>query len=71
MLILLTNNPAPASQTSELKTQPSTTNTVETLEPQNPTLAEFEVENTSFFSQICKLIPRWSITSNLPMIPLL
>ncbi len=69
MLILLTNNPAPADQTRDVEPQPSNTNTVEVPEAQHPTLAEFEVENSSIFCQMCKLIPTWSMTSNLPMIP--
>ncbi len=71
MLILLTNNPAAAHQNSEVEPQPFTTNTVEAPEAQNPTLAEFEVENSSFLTKMCKLLPTWSMTSNLPMIPLL
>ena len=46
-------------------------NKVEAPETQNPTLAEFEVENSSFLSKMCKLIPAGSMTSNLPMIPIL
>ncbi|MDJ0536012.1 MAG: hypothetical protein QNJ70_26575 [Xenococcaceae cyanobacterium MO_207.B15] len=70
MLILLTNNPAP--QASDVEPLSSTINKkVEAEEVPNPTLAEFEVENSSLLNKICKLIPIGSMTSNLPMIPLL
>ncbi len=69
--LFLSNNLASAHQSSDVEPQPSTSKTVEGREAQNPTLAEFEVENSSFFSQMCKLFPTWSMTSKLPMIPLL
>ncbi len=71
MLVLLTNNPAPTTQTINVEPQPSTTNKEKAIEAQKPTLTDFEVENSSFLSKMCKLIPMGSMTSNLPMIPLL
>ncbi len=71
MLILLLNTLASAHQNLDSDPQPSTTNQVEAPEAQNPTLAEFKVENTSLLSKMCKLIPIGSMTSNLPAIPLL
>ena len=71
MLILLLNSLASTHQNIDGEPQPSTINQVEAPEAQNPTLAEFEVENSSLLSKICKLIPIGSMTSNLPAIPLL
>ncbi|MGK7897529.1 MAG: hypothetical protein AB4372_28900 [Xenococcus sp. (in: cyanobacteria)] len=71
MLILLVNILASTNQNLDDEPQPSTANKVEAPEPQNSTLAEFEVENSSFLSKMCKLIPMGSMTSNLPMIPAL
>ncbi len=71
LILFLTNNLAPVHQSSDVEPQPSTLNTVEALEAQNPTLAEFEVENSIFLSQMCKLFPTWSMTSILPVIPFL
>ncbi len=74
MLVLLTNNFTTTHQIIDVELQPSTKNNnkkVEAPETQNPTLAEFEVENSSFLSKMCKLIPAGSMTSNLPMIPIL
>ncbi len=65
MLILLINNPSPDYQTSSVEDKASTKDTVK------KTLAEFEIENSSLLSKLCKLIPTWSMTGNLPMIPLL
>ena len=54
--LFLTNNLAPAHQSSNVEPQSSTSKTVEAREAQTPTLAEFEVENSSCFSQMCKLL---------------
>ena len=69
MLILLTNNLAPVDQKISVEEHTSTKNTVQTQVTPNQTLDEFE--NSSFLSKMCKLIPTWMMTRNLPMIPLL
>ena len=69
MLILLTNNLAPVTQKMSAEEQSLTENKVEPQGTRNQTLDE--LENSSFLSKMCKLIPTWMMTSNLPMIPLL
>ena len=69
MLILLTNNLAPIAQKISAEDQTLTENKVQPLQTSNQTLDE--LENSSFLSKMCKLIPTWMMTSNLPMIPLL
>ena len=69
MLILLTNNLAHVEPNISVEDQTSTKNTVQPQGTPNQTLDE--LENSSFLSQMCKLIPTWMMTSNLPMIPLL
>ncbi len=69
MLILLTNNLAPVTQKISAEEQSLTENKVEPQGTRNQTLDE--LENSSFLSKMCKLIPTWMMTSNLPMIPLL
>ena len=69
MLILLTNNLAPVDQKISVEDQTSTKNTVQSQGTPNQTLDE--LENSSFLSKMCKLIPTWMMTRNLPMIPLL
>ena len=69
MLILLTNNLAPVDRKISAEDQTSTKNTVQSQKTPNQTLDE--LENSSFLSKMCKLIPTWMMTRNLPMIPLL
>ncbi len=69
MLILLTNNLAPVTQKMSAEEQSLTENQVQPQGTRNHTLDE--LENSSFLSKMCKLIPTWMMTSNLPMIPLL
>ncbi len=69
MLILLTNNLAPVTQKISAEEQSLTENKVQPQGTRNHTLDE--LENSSFLSKMCKLIPTWMMTSNLPMIPLL
>ena len=69
MLILLTNNLAPVDQKTSVEDQTSTKNTVQSQRTPDQTLDK--LENSSFLSKMCQLIPTWMKTSNLPMIPLL
>ena len=69
MLILLTNNLAPVTQKMSAEEQSLTENQVQPQGTRNHTLDE--LENSSFLSKMCKLIPTWMMSSNLPMIPLL
>ena len=69
MLILLTNNLAPVEQKISVEDQTLTENKVQPQETSNQILDE--LENSSFLSKMCKLIPTWMMTRNLPMIPLL
>ena len=69
MLILLTNNLAPVTQKISAEEQSLTENKVQPQRASNQTLDE--LENSSFLSKMCKLIPTWMMNSNLPMIPLL
>ncbi|MGB5637304.1 MAG: hypothetical protein WBM44_24980 [Waterburya sp.] len=63
MLILLTTD-LTTIQDSGVENKDSTKNTVQTL-------SDFEVENSKLLCKICKIIPAWSMSGNLPMIPLL
>ncbi len=69
MLILLTNNLAPVEQKISVEDQTLTENKVQPLQTSNQILDE--LENSSFLSKMCQLIPTWMMTRNLPMIPLL
>ncbi len=69
MLILLTNNLAPVEQKISVEDQTLTENKVQPQETSNQILDE--LENSSFLSKMCQLIPTWMMTRNLPMIPLL
>ncbi len=69
MLILLTNNHTPVTQKISAEGQSLTENKVQPQGTRNQTLDE--LENSSFLSKMCKLIPTWMMNSNLPMIPLL
>ncbi len=69
MLILLTNNPAPVARKISAEDRTLTENKVQPQGTSNQILDE--LENSSFLSKMCKLIPTWMMTSNLPMIPLL
>jgi len=69
MLILLTNNLAPVDRKISVEDRTLTENKVQPQGTSNQTLDE--LENSSFLSKMCQLIPTWMMTRNLPMIPLL